>query len=56
MTSAFTEEYQNDAFAHNPHLARALVELFEVRFDPSGERNLTAEQAVSFGSSPTSTR
>ena len=46
VTAAFTEDYQNDAFSHNPHIARALVELFETRFDPSRERDLSAEQAL----------
>jgi glutamate dehydrogenase len=32
---AFTEEYQNDAFAANPSIATKLVRLFQARFDPA---------------------
>ena len=34
VSSQFTEEYQNDAFAENPHIAARLVHLFEAKFDP----------------------
>jgi glutamate dehydrogenase len=47
VNAAFTQAYQNDAFAHNPHIAHKLVELFERRFDPARERDLDAEQALS---------
>jgi glutamate dehydrogenase len=46
-TAAFTEEYQNDAFAHNPPIAAKLVDLFERRFDPARERDEQAEDALS---------
>ena len=36
VSSQFTEEYQNDAFAENPHIAARLVYLFEAKFDPRG--------------------
>jgi glutamate dehydrogenase len=42
--SAFTEEYQSDAFTHNPAIARKLVELFELRFDPGRPRDIEEEQ------------
>jgi glutamate dehydrogenase len=35
VSPAFTEEYQNDAFAENPHIAARLIRLFEARFDPT---------------------
>ena len=47
VSAAFTEEYQNDAFAHNPAIAGKLVELFERRFDPARERDAEAEQTLS---------
>ena len=47
VSAAFTEEYQNDAFAHNPAIAGKLVELFERRFDPARERDVEAEQTLS---------
>ena len=34
VSTRFTEEYRNDALAENPHIARQLAELFEVKFDP----------------------
>ena len=34
VSTRFTEEYRNDALAENPHIARRLSELFEVKFDP----------------------
>jgi glutamate dehydrogenase len=49
VSAAFTEEYQNDAFARNPHLAEKLVELFELRFDPSRERDIAAESDLAAG-------
>jgi len=39
VSTRFTEEYRNDALAENPHLAAALVELFEAKFDPAREAN-----------------
>ena len=35
VSAQFTEEYQNDAFAENPHIAARLVQLFEAKFDPA---------------------
>jgi glutamate dehydrogenase len=34
VSAGFTEEYQNDAFAENPHIAALLIRLFEATFDP----------------------
>jgi glutamate dehydrogenase len=34
VSSRYTSEYRNDAFAENPHIASRLVRLFEARFDP----------------------
>ena len=34
VSASFTEEYQNDAFAENPHIAARLILLFEAKFDP----------------------
>ncbi|MDP9184251.1 MAG: NAD-glutamate dehydrogenase [Actinomycetota bacterium] len=42
VSARFTEEYRNDALAHNPHIARRLAELFETKFDPI--RNASAEE------------
>jgi glutamate dehydrogenase len=42
--SGLTEEYQNDAFARNPEIARKLVGLFELRFDPRRPRDIGQEQ------------
>ncbi len=41
--AAFGVEYKNEAFARNPHIARKLIELFELRFDPARERDPKAE-------------
>jgi glutamate dehydrogenase len=35
VSASFTEEYQNDAYAENPHIAARLVKLFETTFDPA---------------------
>ena len=35
VSASFTEEYQNDAYAENPHIAARLVHLFETTFDPA---------------------
>ena len=35
VSPAFAEEYQNDAFAENPHIAKLLIRLFEMKFDPA---------------------
>jgi glutamate dehydrogenase len=37
VAPAFTEAYQNDALAENPHIAELLMELFVARFDLSSE-------------------
>ena len=39
VSAQFTEEYQNDAFAENPHIAARLVHLFEAKFDPASTAN-----------------
>jgi glutamate dehydrogenase len=38
VSAGFPVEYKNEAFAAHPHIAAALVELFELRFDPSRGR------------------
>ncbi|MGZ5127961.1 MAG: NAD-glutamate dehydrogenase [Actinomycetota bacterium] len=43
VSSQFTEEYQNDAFAENPHIAARLVHLFESKFDP---RHSAADEEI----------
>ncbi len=47
VSPAFTVEYVNDALVRHPHIAAALVRLFEERFDPrrdgSGEEALRKE-------------
>jgi glutamate dehydrogenase len=35
VAPAFTEEYRNNAFAENPHIAARLLHLFQAKFDPS---------------------
>jgi glutamate dehydrogenase len=40
------QEYRNDAFAANPRIARKLIELFELRFDPARERNPDGERGL----------
>ncbi|MDQ4041477.1 MAG: NAD-glutamate dehydrogenase, partial [Actinomycetota bacterium] len=44
--SRFTESYQLDVIAANPHITEKLVQLFELRFDPSLERDEVAETAL----------
>ena len=44
--SRFTEGYQLDVIAANPHITEKLVQLFELRFDPSRERDEPAETAL----------
>ncbi len=44
--SRFTEGYQNDVIAANPHITAKLIRLFELRFDPAGERDPAAEAAL----------
>ncbi|HSL09740.1 MAG TPA: NAD-glutamate dehydrogenase [Actinomycetota bacterium] len=39
VSSRFTSEYRNDAFAENPHIAARLVRLFQAKFDTSREGN-----------------
>jgi glutamate dehydrogenase len=41
----FSQNYMEEAVAANPHIAELLVELFEVRFDPS-RRKQSAKQAT----------
>jgi glutamate dehydrogenase len=44
--SRFTEGYQNDVIAANPHITAKLMRLFELRFDLAHERDAAAEQAL----------
>jgi glutamate dehydrogenase len=46
LGSRFTEGYQHDVIAANPHITEKLVQLFELRFDPSRERDADAEAAL----------
>ncbi|MEX0743741.1 MAG: NAD-glutamate dehydrogenase domain-containing protein, partial [Actinomycetota bacterium] len=39
VNASFPVEYKNDAFAAHPHIAAALIRLFETKFDPSGPRD-----------------
>jgi glutamate dehydrogenase len=41
--SRFTERYQNDVLAANPHVIAKLIRLFELRNDPSQPRDEAAE-------------
>ncbi|HEX5556640.1 MAG TPA: NAD-glutamate dehydrogenase [Gaiellales bacterium] len=38
LGATFTSRYQNDCFVRNSGIARKLVQLFEIRFDPNLER------------------
>ncbi|HEX6389492.1 MAG TPA: NAD-glutamate dehydrogenase domain-containing protein, partial [Solirubrobacteraceae bacterium] len=44
--SRFTEGYQHEVIAANPHITEQLVRLFELRFDPSRPRDADAETAL----------
>jgi glutamate dehydrogenase len=44
--SRFTEGYQNDVIAANPHITAKLIRLFELRFDPSVAHDEEAEAAL----------
>ena len=44
--SRFTEGYQNDVIAANPHITAKLIRLFELRNDPAIERDEAAEAAL----------
>ncbi|HEX2288111.1 MAG TPA: NAD-glutamate dehydrogenase domain-containing protein, partial [Gaiellaceae bacterium] len=46
VNSSFPVEYKNDAFAAHPAIAAQLVELFEMRFDPSRPRDPQAVEAL----------
>jgi glutamate dehydrogenase len=46
VSAGFTVDYQNDAFAANPALARDLVRYFELRHDPAPPRDEAAEMAL----------
>ena len=46
VSTRFTLEYQNDAFAGNPGIAANLVRYFELRHDPSLEPDQGAEAAL----------
>jgi glutamate dehydrogenase len=46
LGSRFTEGYQHDVIAANPHITEKQLRLFELRFDPSRERDPDAEAAL----------
>ena len=46
LGQTFTSRYQNDCFVRNSAIARKLVQLFELRFDPERDGDDTAEQAL----------
>ncbi len=46
VNASFTAEYKNDAFAAHPDIARKLIRLFELRFDPSLPRDEAAVDAL----------
>ena len=46
VNASFPVEYKNDAFAAHPEIARELVELFELRFDPANVHDPAAEEAL----------
>jgi glutamate dehydrogenase len=47
--SRFTEGYQNDVIAANPHITAKLIRLFELRNNPAVERDEAAEAALREG-------
>jgi glutamate dehydrogenase len=44
--SRFTESYQNDVIAANPHITAKLIRLFELRFDPSVAPDEAAQEVL----------
>src|SRR6185312_2601123 len=46
LGSRFTESYQHDVIAANPHITEKQIRLFELRFDPARERDEAAEAAL----------
>ncbi|HJS27533.1 MAG TPA: NAD-glutamate dehydrogenase domain-containing protein, partial [Actinomycetota bacterium] len=46
VNASFPVEYKNDAFAAHPQIARKLVELFELRSDPSDAHDPAAEEEL----------
>src|ERR687886_151574 len=46
LGSRFTEGYQHEVIAANPHITEKEIRLFELRFDPSRERDLDAEERL----------
>ncbi|MEX2405736.1 MAG: NAD-glutamate dehydrogenase domain-containing protein, partial [Actinomycetota bacterium] len=46
VNASFPVEYKNDAFAAHPHIAAALIRLFETKFDPSGPRDPEVLDAI----------
>jgi len=46
LGSRFTEGYQHDVIAANPHITEKQIQLFERRFDPARERDEEAEAAL----------
>jgi glutamate dehydrogenase len=49
VSAGFTLDYQNDAFAANPGIARDLVRYFELRHDPGAARDEMAETELWLG-------
>src|SRR5919204_3029075 len=46
LGATFPSRYQNDCLVRNSGISRKLVQLFELRFDPSRPRDEAAEQAL----------
>jgi glutamate dehydrogenase len=46
LGSRFTEGYQHDVIAANPHITEKQLRLFDLRFDPAKERDQDAEAAL----------
>src|SRR4051795_13399838 len=44
LGSRFTEGYQHDVIAANPHITERQIRLFELRFDPARERDREGEE------------
>ena len=44
--ASFGVEYENEAYARNPGLARKLIDLFELRFDPARPPDAEAEERL----------
>jgi glutamate dehydrogenase len=46
VNASFTAEYKNDAFAAHPQIGAKLARLFELRFDPGGDRDPEAVEVL----------